>query len=171
MESFNPVQPSLGESVPQTAVRYEYSSEFPGILEHLRASLAISTYQAGQLVLVGVSGGKLEFSFHGFRQPMGIAVSPDCIAVGSHRELHLLRGSHDIARRIAPAGTYDSAWIARSSIITGAIQSHEMAWGRRGFTISTHSSRASAPSTTAIASIQFGSPRSFPFSNPTTDVI
>lgn len=132
MESFNPVQPGLGESVPQTAVRYEYSADFPGILEHLGASLAISTYQAGQLVLVGVAGGKLEFSFHSFRQPMGIAVSPDCIAVGSHRELHLLRGSHDIARRIAPAGTYDSAWIARSSIITGAIQSHEMAWGAEG---------------------------------------
>ena len=45
----------------RAAVRFEYSPDFPGILRHLRASLAITTYQAGKLGVVGVDGDRLEF--------------------------------------------------------------------------------------------------------------
>ena len=37
-------------------VRFEYSREFPAILEHLNAALLVSTYQAGKLAVVGVHG-------------------------------------------------------------------------------------------------------------------
>lgn len=66
----------------QTAVRFEHSPEFPRILRHLRASLAITTYQAGKLAVVGVDGDRLDFSFHHVDQAMGIAVGSDAIAVG-----------------------------------------------------------------------------------------
>ncbi|MFO0940863.1 MAG: TIGR03032 family protein [Pirellulales bacterium] len=117
----------------QTAVRYEHSPDFPSILEYLQASLIITTYQAGQVVVVGVEKGNLQFSFHAFNQPMGVAVGREQIAIGTRREIQILRAAQDIAKRIEPAGTYDSAWLARSQWITGATQVHEMAWTENGF--------------------------------------
>lgn len=116
----------------QVAVRYEYTPDFPGILQHLKASLAITTYQAGKLAVVGVEQGKLEFSFHELEQAMGIAAGPEAVALGSRREIHLLRAAHDIAPRLNPAGTFDGAWLTRHSFRTGNIHGHELAWGRDG---------------------------------------
>jgi len=125
------VQPSAG----QTPVRFEYSARFPEILSHLKSSLAITTYQAGKLAVVGVNGGQLDFSFHNFEQAMGIAIGPDAIAVGSRRDIHVLRAAKDIAPFISPAGTYDAAYLTRHSFRTGNIHGHEMAWGREGLWI------------------------------------
>ncbi|MDA1165404.1 MAG: TIGR03032 family protein [Planctomycetota bacterium] len=118
--------------VTQTAVKYEYSPDFPGILKHLGASLALSTYQAGKVAVIGVQDDALQFSFHNLEQAMGIAVGPDAIALGSRREIHLLRAAHDIAPGITPAGTHDAAWLTRHSFRTGDIHGHELAWGRDG---------------------------------------
>ncbi|MCL4202553.1 MAG: TIGR03032 family protein [Pirellulaceae bacterium] len=116
-------------------VRFEYSPDFPGILQHLNATLAITTYQAGKLVLVGADADRLVFTFHGFEQAMGVAVAADALAVGSRRAIHLLRPAHDIAAGIQPAGTHDAVWLTRQTFHTGAIQSHEMEWGRDGLWI------------------------------------
>lgn len=116
----------------QTAVRFEYSPDFPRILRHLNAALAITTYQAGKLAVVGVEADRLEFSFHPLDQAMGIAVAPDAIALGARREIHLLRAARDVAPGIRPAGTFDAAFLTRHSFRTGNIHSHELAWGRDG---------------------------------------
>src|SRR5262245_31590589 len=63
-------------------IRYEYSRNFPALLEHLGVSLLVSTYQAGKLFVVGAHQGELALSFHNFEKAMGLAVKPDGIAVG-----------------------------------------------------------------------------------------
>jgi uncharacterized protein (TIGR03032 family) len=99
------------------------------VLEETGCSLLVSTYQAGQLVAVGVADGQLSFSFRGFDQAMGIAVGADRIAVGGRGQVWSLRDHSEFAAAIAPAGRYDRCWLPRSSIVTGAIQCHEIAWG------------------------------------------
>ena len=125
------MKPSPG----QTPVRFEYSTRFPEILSHLHSSLAITTYQAGKLAVVGVKGEQLDFSFHDFDQAMGIAIGPDAIAVGSRRDIYVMRAAKDLAPFISPAGTYDAAYLMRHSFRTGNIHGHEMAWGREGLWI------------------------------------
>ncbi len=98
-----------------TAVRFEYTRDFPGILRHLNASLAITTYQAGKLAVVGVEDDRLEFSFHSVEQAMGVAVGPDAIALGCRRDIHVLRAAHDIAPSLKPAGTWDAARLSREA--------------------------------------------------------
>ena len=115
-----------------TAVRFEYSPDFPGILKHLGSALAITTYQAGKLAVVGVEQDRLEFSFHNVDQAMGIAVGSQEIALGSRRDIFFLRAAHDIAPGVNPVGTFDSAWLTRQSFRTGNIHGHELAWGRDG---------------------------------------
>src|SRR5688572_9063779 len=89
------------------AVRYEHTPNFAPLLQQLQATLLISTYQAGKLVVVGVHDGALAFSFHNFEQAMGLAVQRQRIAVGSRRQVWILRAAHDLGPRIKPAGKYD----------------------------------------------------------------
>jgi uncharacterized protein (TIGR03032 family) len=109
-------------------VRYEHSRNFPAVLEHLGASLLVSTYQAGKLFVVGARQGSLALSFHNFEQAMGIAVKRDQIAVGTRNQIWSLRAARDIASRLEPAGRYDDCFLARGSHFTGDIHGHELAW-------------------------------------------
>ena len=112
-----------------TEVRYHYSDGFPGVLEDAACSLLVSTYQAGQLVAIGVDERRLALSFRGFDRAMGIAVGPDHLAVGGKEQVWLLRDHSELASAIAPAGRHDRCWLPRTSTVTGAIQCHEVAWG------------------------------------------
>ena len=112
-----------------TEVRFHYSPSFPGVLEEAGCSLLISTYQAGQLVAVGVADGELTFSFRRFDRAMGVAVGPDEVTVAGREQIWSLRDHSDLAPAIEPAGRYDRCWLPRTTIVTGAIQCHEIAWG------------------------------------------
>lgn len=109
-------------------VKYRHSAEFLPLLERLGASLLISTYQAGKLAVVGAHKSQLSMSMHNFDQPMGIAVHPRQIAVGSRGAVWFLQSAPQIARRLEPPGRYDACYLARKSIITGNIHVHEMGW-------------------------------------------
>ena len=109
-------------------VKYRHSQEFLPLLERLRASLLISTYQAGKLASVGVHDSQLSINLHNFEQPMGIAVHPRQIAVGSRGAVWFLQSAPQIARRLEPRDRYDACYLARKAMVTGNIHVHEMAW-------------------------------------------
>jgi len=112
-----------------TEIRFHHSALFPRVLEETGCSLLVSTYQAGQLVAVGVADGQLTFSFRGFDRAMGIAVGADRIAVGGKGQIWSLHDHSELAAAISPAGRYDRCWLPASSTVTGGIQCHEIAWG------------------------------------------
>lgn len=115
-----------------TEIRFYYSESFPQILEQAECSLVLSTYQAGQLVAVGVSGGALSFSFRRFDRAMGVAIGAEQIAVAGKEQVWSLREHSEIAPQIAPQGQYDRCWLPRTSTVTGEIQCHEIVWGGDG---------------------------------------
>src|SRR5262245_15712654 len=120
--------PPAGEPA-QREVRYEYSLQLAPLLTHLGASLLVSTYQAGKLVVVGVDPhGALALSFHNFERAMGVAVRPDRLAVGTLAQIWFLRAAPDVAARLPPAGRHDACFLARAAHMTGDIHVHEMAW-------------------------------------------
>ena len=122
--------PSDGER--RTEVRFHHSALLPRVLEEAGCSLLVSTYQAGQLVAIGVADGRLSFSFRGFDRAMGIAVGPDRIAVAGKGQIWSLPDHSELAAAVEPAGRYDRCWLPRTSIVTGSIQCHEIAWGAGG---------------------------------------
>jgi uncharacterized protein (TIGR03032 family) len=109
-------------------VSYECSDSLVDLLAELKATLLVSTYQAGKLVALGAHQGELTLSFHNFERPMGVARSESSLAVGTHRQIWLLDEVPDVARRMEPSGRYTTCFLARSSHFTGDIQCHEMAW-------------------------------------------
>src|SRR5262245_30885627 len=120
---------SPSESRPEErGFSYSSSENFEEILDQIRGSLLISTYQAGRLIAVGASGGHLTLSLHSFDYVMGVAVAQDRIAVGSSSQVWLLQSQHDIAKRLEPPGQYDGCFVTRISHVTGEIRIHELAW-------------------------------------------
>jgi uncharacterized protein (TIGR03032 family) len=121
--------PPEREGAPATReVRHEYTPSFPALLSQLGVSLLVSTYQAGKVVAVGATRGELTLSYHNFERAMGLAVTPDRIAVGSRAQVWFLRSAPDLAAQIEPAGRHNACFLTRSSHFTGEIQAHELAW-------------------------------------------
>lgn len=110
------------------AVRYTHSADFPGLLGQLGISVLISTYQAGKVLVLGTWQNQLSLAFHGFDQPMGLAVSPQTLAIGTRRLVWFLNAAGDLAPRIAPAGRHDGAYLTRRACFTGSIHCHDLAW-------------------------------------------
>lgn len=121
------IQETPGRSVTEAA--YTHSASLPDVLEQAGCSLLVSTYQAGQLVGVGTHDGAVTFDFHRFDQAMGIAVGDERVAVGARGQVWFLEDHSDLAPRLPPQGSYDRCFLPGSTIVTGGIQCHEVAWG------------------------------------------
>jgi uncharacterized protein (TIGR03032 family) len=112
-------------------VKFRHSRHFAPILSELKSSILVSTYAAGKVASVGTVEGAFSMSFHNFEQAMGVAVRAGSIAVGAKGQIWFMKNGDELAARIEPAGTYDACYLTRSSLITGNIHVHEMAWGER----------------------------------------
>jgi uncharacterized protein (TIGR03032 family) len=102
---------------------------FPALLRPLGASLLVTTYQAGKLVLVRDEGDHLNTHFRTFQSPMGMALDRDRLAIGTTIQVWEYVDVPAVAARLDPPGRHDACYLPRSSHITGNIQIHEMAWG------------------------------------------
>lgn len=113
-----------------TPVNYEHSPDFIALLDKLGISLLVSTYQAGKVISVGSHNQKADIHFYHFDQAMGLARTPTGLMIGSRRQVWSLVGAPDVAKKVAPAGKYDVAFLTRQSYYTGPVMGHEMAWGK-----------------------------------------
>jgi len=108
--------------------RYTQSENFPALLNELRASLLVSTYQANKLLVARAAGAGLSTLVRTFDRPMGLAVDARRLAVGTRDQIWLLRNAPDIAPRMEPPGQHDACFLPRASHVTGDIGVHETAW-------------------------------------------
>ena len=109
-------------------IHYVYSENLPSVLASLPGSLLISTHTTGNVVVVSAPRGQLAVSFHTFERPMGMAVRPGWLVVGSRTQVWSLRNFPDLASQVEPAGRYDACYLTRFSHFTGNIRCHELAW-------------------------------------------
>src|SRR4051794_7335526 len=90
------------------AFRYSQSDSFVALLHDLRASLLVSTYQANKLLAVRASGNGLSTLVRTFDKPMGLAANGPHLALGTRKEVWLLRNAADIASQVEPRGMHDA---------------------------------------------------------------
>lgn len=109
-------------------LRSVHTSNFAAILQELGVSVMVSTYQAGKLVMLRPDGERLNTHFRSFNKPMGLAIDGDRLAIGTSVEIWEYHNAPAVARRLEPAGGHDACFLPRSSVCTGDIQIHEMAW-------------------------------------------
>jgi len=123
-----------GDGAPDglVAVRYEYTSLLPEILQFAGVTVLVSTYQAGKVLALGSHAGQVTVSFCHFDRAMGLAVDQTRIAIGTRRQIHFLKSAPELGPRMTPEGTRDGCWLPRQSFYTGNVQGHELAWGNDG---------------------------------------
>jgi uncharacterized protein (TIGR03032 family) len=126
-------EPTFGNGGPKTEdpapLRAVHTSNFPALLRQLGASLLVTTYQAGKLVMVRDDGDQLNTHFRGFQAPMGMACSGNRLAVGTKIQVWEFVDVPAVTAKLDPPGKHDSCFLPRSSHVTGNIQIHELAWG------------------------------------------
>ena len=117
-----------GESNELPPLRSVHTSNFPEILDQLGASLLVTTYQAGRLVMLRNDGGVLNTHFRVFQKPMGLAVDRNRFAVGTGMEVIEFHNLPAVCAKLDPPDKHDACFLPRVIHWTGDIQIHEMAW-------------------------------------------
>lgn len=120
-------------TAPTTPFSCQHSPQLPEILHELGCSLALTTYQAGKLILLSSDGERLMQLPRSFEVPMGLAVAGPRMAVATKHEIVLLANEP----RLAPnypnqPGTYDALFVPRATHYCGALLVHDLVFLERG---------------------------------------
>jgi uncharacterized protein (TIGR03032 family) len=107
---------------------YIVTEGFAPLLASLNCTLAVTTYQAGKLVLFRADGGRLSALFRTFSAAMGLAVADDRLAIGTRNSVWELRNAPEIGRQIDPGAKHDACFVPRNAHVTGDVRIHELAW-------------------------------------------
>ena len=105
-----------------------YSPGFSQLLFDLNCTLAITTYQAGKLILVSaLDPDKVVQLPRSFDKPMGIAVSPGKLALATRNEIVVFSNAAKLANTYPkqPA-TYDALYVPRALFYTGELDIHDL---------------------------------------------
>jgi uncharacterized protein (TIGR03032 family) len=123
-----PEDETAAAAAEQEPLRAVHTPNFPEILGRLGASLLLTTYQAGKLVLVRNEGDHLNTHFRGFAAPMGLALQGDRLAIGTTIQVWEFCDVPAVTAKLDPPGRHDACFLPRSCHFTGNVQIHEMAW-------------------------------------------
>ena len=111
-------------------LRSVYTQSFPEFLNQLGSAMLVSTYQTGKLICARYDGGQLNTHFRNFSRPMGLAVAPGRIAVGTRAEVLDYRNFPAVAPKVEPKGKHDACFLPRNKHFTGDIRIHEVAFAQ-----------------------------------------
>ncbi len=98
------------------------------ILNQAGISLAVTTYQAGKLILARADGDVTNTHFRRFQKPMGMACDRGRMALGVAAQICEMHNVPAAAARLTPPGRHDACYLPRSIRVTGDVDVHEMAW-------------------------------------------
>jgi uncharacterized protein (TIGR03032 family) len=105
-----------------------HTASLPDLLDHLGIALAVTTYQAGKLILVRNDAGKANTHFRTFPQPMGLALKGQRLAIGTLNSVCEYVNQPAVAPKLEPPARHDACFMPRSTHVTGNIAIHEMAF-------------------------------------------
>jgi uncharacterized protein (TIGR03032 family) len=125
-----PPRPAKWSAPADSPLRSVYTQSFPEFLNQLQSSLLVSTYQTGKLICARYDGGQLNTHFRDFARPMGLAVAPGRIAIGTRAEVLDYRDFPAVAAKVEPQGKHDACFLPRNKHFTGDIRIHEIAFAR-----------------------------------------
>ena len=140
-----------------------HTNNFPQLLRELSASLLVTTFQAGRVIVLRPQRELINTHFFALPRPMGLAADRNRIFVGSHRSVHEYRNVPAVAPRLDPPNANDAVYLLRNIHVTGHVDIHEMAFAGERVLVRQHAVLAAcARSTTSTASCRAGGRASSP---------
>ena len=121
------------EGSPET-IRCDVSESFPEWLRAAGGSIALTTYQAGKVGMIGWDGRRVTLLFRDFPKPMGLDVDgPRMLLATQHRLIEL---GNDPLLAVefleGQPGRYDALYLPRVAHYTGDLNVHDVADGIDG---------------------------------------
>jgi uncharacterized protein (TIGR03032 family) len=103
--------------------------DFLGWLARAGGSVAVSTYQAGQVAMIGWDGRQAPLLMRQFEKPMGLALSGDRLVLATRHDVMLFANAPLLASDFLEEqpGRYDALYLPRASYHTGNLNTHDMA--------------------------------------------
>ncbi len=131
MSATTTATPSRG---PAGSLSCDVVGDFPQWLAHAKGSVAITTYQAGKVVMVGWDGRQVNVLPRDFDRPMGLAVDGRRMALATRHQVLMLENSPELAPDFPgfPRGRYDALFLPRLAYFTGELNVHDIALGDDG---------------------------------------
>jgi uncharacterized protein (TIGR03032 family) len=114
----------------QPDFRSVHTASFVPLLRQLGATLVVTTYQSGRVILVRADGDELNTHLCGFPSPMGVAIAPGRLALGTHREIWEFFDMPAVAQQLKPQGKHDAVYVPRTCVVSGDVRVHEIAYAR-----------------------------------------
>ncbi len=111
-----------------------HSPNLPELLLELKFSIAITTYQAGKVIIFSAtSPDNLIQLPRNFEKAMGMAINDGRMAVATRNEVVVLSNSPALAPNYGvQPNVYDGLFIPRATYFSGEIDLHDMGWGKDG---------------------------------------
>ena len=116
-------------------LRSVHTSSFAELLRGYGASLLVTTYQAGKLVVLREDAGILNTHFRNLAQPMGLARDGGRLASGCSVDIWEFHNVPAVCAKLDASDDYpstearhDACFLPRRAHCTGDVQVHEMAW-------------------------------------------
>lgn len=103
-------------------------------LAQLPGSLAMTTYQAGKVAILGWRDSQPTLLMRQFTKPMGLAVGTNKLALATQHEITLFANAPLLAPHLHPheAGKYDTLYLPRATYYTGDLNVHDVAFADDG---------------------------------------
>jgi uncharacterized protein (TIGR03032 family) len=112
-----------------TVFSSSHTSSFPDLLAQAASSVLVTTYKSGHTIMLRADAdGKLNTEFASYRRPMGIAQAGSRFSLGTETSVINYSNTPAVARHLQPANVNDVVFTTRSTITTGDIAIHEMAY-------------------------------------------
>lgn len=104
------------------------SAEFQGWISQAGGSLAVSTYQAGKVAMIGWDGRQITLLMRQFDKPLGLAAGGGRIALATRHEVTLFTNARLLARDYLEdqPGRYDALYLPRATFHTGDLHTHDV---------------------------------------------
>lgn len=105
----------------------QHTATFPELLRQAGASVLVSTYSAGQLILLRCQqDGVLNTHFTSADKPMGFVANQNMLALGTGFHIWNFRNMPAVAPKVKGEHDHDAAYVPRTIHVTGDIDIHEM---------------------------------------------
>ncbi|WP_346620517.1 TIGR03032 family protein [Blastococcus montanus] len=101
---------------------------FAELLTGFGVSMVVTTGRSGRLVLVRADDRGLETRLLAFESPMGVAVRPDRLCLGTRRQVFDYRNQPAVAARLDRPRGVDACYVPRGAHWTGDIGARDLAW-------------------------------------------
>ena len=119
---------------PESPITFQADQGFQSWLAQSGGSLAISTYQAGKVAMVGWNGRQVTLLLRQFTKPMGLALEGDRLALATKHQVVLFANVQNLAKPylLEQPGRYDALYIPCAAYFTGDLNVHDLAFGDEG---------------------------------------